>query len=192
MTQYLTLQVCEADTACKNFPLAGGIAELLGMSSDGDDEPAEEDNGGMVCYTGGETVFQNHQMCDVTSECPSSVGDAGCLTSARPQDPRYAPWAPAPGHLFVHYAPRRCACRRHVQCTCIALERNMCLPILDCAGRVVLLRAGRMRLGTHRGLRSQHNPLRMREDQVQVCSRPFHMWGGRQRWCVVPRSELMR
>ncbi|KAG9224454.1 hypothetical protein CCMSSC00406_0007647 [Pleurotus cornucopiae] len=63
----INCNVCEADTACKNFPLAGGIAELLGISSDGDDEPAEEDNGGMVCYTGGETVFQNHQMCDVTN-----------------------------------------------------------------------------------------------------------------------------
>ncbi|KAF7423980.1 hypothetical protein PC9H_009280 [Pleurotus ostreatus] len=64
----INCNVCEADTACKNFPLAGGIAELLGISSsDSDDEPAEEDNGGMVCYTGGETVFQNHQMCDVTN-----------------------------------------------------------------------------------------------------------------------------
>ena len=24
----------------------------------------------MTCYKGGETVFQNYQMCDVTSECP--------------------------------------------------------------------------------------------------------------------------
>ncbi|KAG5221769.1 ATP-binding cassette [Salix suchowensis] len=70
-----------------------------------------------------------------------------------------------PSHLFVHYAPET-RCRRHLQCTA-SPRRNMCLPILDCAGRVVLLRAGSMRLGTHRGLRSQHDPLRMREDQVQ-------------------------
>ncbi|KAF4597755.1 (ABC) transporter [Pleurotus pulmonarius] len=80
----INCNVCEADTACKNFPLAGGIAELLGISSD--DEREEQDNGGMVCYTGGETVFQNHQMCDVTN-------------------PRYVAWAATPGDLLVHDAP---------------------------------------------------------------------------------------
>ncbi|KAF4597754.1 (ABC) transporter [Pleurotus pulmonarius] len=80
----INCNVCEADTACKNFPLAGGIAELLGISDD--DEREEQDNGGMVCYTGGETVFQNHQMCDVTN-------------------PRYVAWAATPGDLLVHDAP---------------------------------------------------------------------------------------
>ncbi|KIY72460.1 hypothetical protein CYLTODRAFT_486300 [Cylindrobasidium torrendii FP15055 ss-10] len=45
--------VCKADYACDGFPLAGEI---------GSSEAAN-----MTCYTGGETVFNNHQMCDVTN-----------------------------------------------------------------------------------------------------------------------------
>lgn len=50
-------QVCKNDNSCVGFPLAGGIGTL--------DESGEPAN--MTCYTGGETVFNNHQMCDVTS-----------------------------------------------------------------------------------------------------------------------------
>lgn len=51
--------VCKSDNACKGFPLAGGIYAL---DEGTDDKPAN-----MTCYTGGETVFNNHQMCNVTS-----------------------------------------------------------------------------------------------------------------------------
>jgi hypothetical protein len=47
--------VCKSDNACKGFPLAGAISSLT------------EGNANMTCYTGGETVFNNHQMCNVTS-----------------------------------------------------------------------------------------------------------------------------
>lgn len=50
--------VCQNDDACIGFPLAGQISPL-----DGDDKVAN-----MTCYTGGKTVFNNHQMCDVTSQ----------------------------------------------------------------------------------------------------------------------------
>ena len=50
--------VCQHDAACKGFP-------LWGLPPDWDDDDAAEQN--MTCYTGGETVFSNHQMCDVTS-----------------------------------------------------------------------------------------------------------------------------
>lgn len=49
--------VCKTDNACIGFPLAGGISS---------DDPDIE-VGNMTCYKGGETVFNNHQMCDVTS-----------------------------------------------------------------------------------------------------------------------------
>lgn len=48
--------VCQNDDACVGFPLAGGISSF--------DEPISAN---MTCYKGGETVFNNHQMCDVTS-----------------------------------------------------------------------------------------------------------------------------
>ena len=32
------------------------------------EDESEDDLGGMTCYKGGETVFNNHQFCDVTSE----------------------------------------------------------------------------------------------------------------------------
>ena len=51
--------VCQTDDACTGFPLVGGIE-----SSFDDPPPA---NTGMTCYKGGQTVFNNHQMCDVTS-----------------------------------------------------------------------------------------------------------------------------
>jgi hypothetical protein len=47
--------VCHTDDACTGFPLVGGIESSL-------DEPVN-----MTCYKGGQTVFNNHQMCDVTS-----------------------------------------------------------------------------------------------------------------------------
>jgi hypothetical protein len=50
--------VCKSDGACVGFPLAGGLP------SQGDDNV---DLANMTCYTGGETVFNNHQMCEVTS-----------------------------------------------------------------------------------------------------------------------------
>ncbi|KZP09735.1 hypothetical protein FIBSPDRAFT_911906 [Athelia psychrophila] len=52
----INCNVCESDNSCVGFPLAGGIL-------DNDDV----DVGNMTCYKGGETVFNNHQMCDVTN-----------------------------------------------------------------------------------------------------------------------------
>jgi len=54
-------QVCQNDDACISFPLAG-IPQTLG---DGTSSAAN-----MTCYKGGETVFNNHQMCNVTSVYP--------------------------------------------------------------------------------------------------------------------------
>ncbi|OJT07359.1 hypothetical protein TRAPUB_1764 [Trametes pubescens] len=47
--------VCKTDDACVGFPLLG--------------QPVGDDDriGNMTCYKGGETVFNNHQMCDVTN-----------------------------------------------------------------------------------------------------------------------------
>ncbi|KAG6840427.1 hypothetical protein C0991_006777 [Blastosporella zonata] len=55
----INCNVCKNDNACTGFPLAGGISSL-----DGDDDV---EVGNMTCYKGGETVFNNHQMCDVTN-----------------------------------------------------------------------------------------------------------------------------
>ncbi|KAL0576839.1 FAD-dependent urate hydroxylase [Marasmius crinis-equi] len=52
----INCNVCKTDQACDGFPLHGGIPK------DGD-IPA----GNMTCYKGGETVFSNHQMCNVTN-----------------------------------------------------------------------------------------------------------------------------
>ncbi|EGN98732.1 hypothetical protein SERLA73DRAFT_168345 [Serpula lacrymans var. lacrymans S7.3] len=53
----INCNVCQRDDACIGFPLAGtphvGNDEISGAN--------------MTCYTGGETVFNNHQMCDVTN-----------------------------------------------------------------------------------------------------------------------------
>jgi hypothetical protein len=49
--------VCKTNEACAGFP-------LIGVPTGDDDEVNPED---MRCYTGGETVFNNHQMCNVTS-----------------------------------------------------------------------------------------------------------------------------
>jgi hypothetical protein len=49
--------VCHSDNACKNFPIRGDITSL---------DAKESVN--MTCYKGGETVFNNHQFCDVTSK----------------------------------------------------------------------------------------------------------------------------
>jgi hypothetical protein len=54
--------VCQSDNSCKAFPLRG-IPNTVDF-----DEGDEDDLEGMVCYKGGETVFNNHQFCDVTSE----------------------------------------------------------------------------------------------------------------------------
>lgn len=53
------ITVCRTDAACTGFTLPGGVV----------DNPDVEVN--MTCYKGGETVFNNHQMCDVTSEALS-------------------------------------------------------------------------------------------------------------------------
>ncbi|KAI0044158.1 hypothetical protein FA95DRAFT_1608776 [Auriscalpium vulgare] len=53
----INCNVCKTDDACHNFPLRSGGIELLDEI-----EPAN-----MTCYKGGETVFQNHQFCDVTN-----------------------------------------------------------------------------------------------------------------------------
>jgi hypothetical protein len=72
------LPVCKSDNACVGFPLAGGIH-------------TEEDGNvaNMTCYKGGETVFNNHQMCDITS---TSLGRSARSKPnfCRPEDPRHA------------------------------------------------------------------------------------------------------
>ena len=50
--------VCKTDDACAGFPLRG-------MPTDSDDSDRV---GNMTCYKGGETVFNNHQACRVTSK----------------------------------------------------------------------------------------------------------------------------
>jgi hypothetical protein len=47
--------VCKTNNACAAFPLAG-------IPEDEDIDPES-----MTCYKGGETVFNNHQFCDVTN-----------------------------------------------------------------------------------------------------------------------------
>ncbi|KAI8980227.1 hypothetical protein BD414DRAFT_494008 [Trametes punicea] len=51
----INCNVCQTDDACIGFPLLG--------------QPVDDDErvGNMTCYKGGETVFNNHQMCDVTN-----------------------------------------------------------------------------------------------------------------------------
>jgi len=48
--------VCQADNACTDFPIRGNTTNLDAV-----------DSVNMTCYKGGETVFNNHQFCDVTS-----------------------------------------------------------------------------------------------------------------------------
>ncbi|KAJ8518673.1 hypothetical protein ONZ45_g4288 [Pleurotus djamor] len=62
----INCNVCKRDDACKGFPLAGGISQLLGLNPL-DDDQQDEISQNMTCYNGGETVFENHQMCDVTN-----------------------------------------------------------------------------------------------------------------------------
>ncbi|KAH8092680.1 hypothetical protein BXZ70DRAFT_453314 [Cristinia sonorae] len=52
--------VCKTDSACKGFPIYGD-PEFRASLDD------EEEISNMTCYKGGETVFQNHQACDVTN-----------------------------------------------------------------------------------------------------------------------------
>ncbi|KAJ8594505.1 hypothetical protein M405DRAFT_930167 [Rhizopogon salebrosus TDB-379] len=53
----INCNVCKSDNACLAFPLAGGIHTEM-----------EDGNvANMTCYKGGETVFNNHQMCDITN-----------------------------------------------------------------------------------------------------------------------------
>jgi hypothetical protein len=52
--------VCKTNAACASFPLAG---KPQNDNSDGQIEPED-----MQCYQGGETVFNNHQFCDVTNK----------------------------------------------------------------------------------------------------------------------------
>ncbi|KAF8910449.1 hypothetical protein CPB84DRAFT_1763710 [Gymnopilus junonius] len=51
----INCNVCKNDNACVGFPLAGGVIS------------EEEEVANMTCYKGGETVFNNHQFCDVTN-----------------------------------------------------------------------------------------------------------------------------
>ncbi|KAF9074158.1 hypothetical protein BDP27DRAFT_1444427 [Rhodocollybia butyracea] len=53
----INCNVCKTNQACQGFPIFG-----LPDSDQSDTDPQN-----MTCYTGGETVFQNHQMCDVTN-----------------------------------------------------------------------------------------------------------------------------
>ncbi|KAI0313645.1 hypothetical protein OF83DRAFT_1065122, partial [Amylostereum chailletii] len=52
----INCNVCKTDDSCRNFP-------LYGMP-----EVPDTDVGNMTCYKGGETVFSNHQFCDVTNQ----------------------------------------------------------------------------------------------------------------------------
>ncbi|KAJ4490766.1 hypothetical protein J3R30DRAFT_3424942 [Lentinula aciculospora] len=62
----INCNVCKTNQACKGFPLFG--------VPDSEQDGSEAEN--MTCYTGGETVFQNHQMCDVTNrKILDQVGD---------------------------------------------------------------------------------------------------------------------
>ncbi|KAJ2917583.1 hypothetical protein MD484_g2890, partial [Candolleomyces efflorescens] len=72
----INCNVCQNDDACIGFPLAGGIEDLLtsmrspttlNLNSTDSDDPDQPAVKNMTCYTGGETVFNNHQMCDVTN-----------------------------------------------------------------------------------------------------------------------------
>lgn len=58
LTTQMESTVCESDGACATFP----------YKSYTDDQIR---NANMTCYKGGETIVQNHQMCNVTS--PSSL-----------------------------------------------------------------------------------------------------------------------
>ncbi|TFK27959.1 ATP-dependent permease [Coprinopsis marcescibilis] len=64
----INCNVCKNDDACANFPVPTQVKQMLkemrGLSEDEDDgEPVAN----MTCYKGGETVYSNHQMCDVTN-----------------------------------------------------------------------------------------------------------------------------
>lgn len=82
------LSVCKTDSACVGFPLAGGIHT----------EKSDEDVANMTCYTGGETVFSNHQMCDITST-PLECIDMPYANLGRPQDLGHAPRPPSTSHI---------------------------------------------------------------------------------------------
>ena len=51
-----TSPVCKTDAACMGFPLPSAVRDGL------DNDTVAN----MTCYKGGETVFNNHQMCDIT------------------------------------------------------------------------------------------------------------------------------
>ncbi|THH15110.1 hypothetical protein EW146_g5317 [Bondarzewia mesenterica] len=55
-TAEMYASVCQADDACKNFPLAGGVSSL-----------DTDITANMTFYSGGETVFSNPQFCGVTN-----------------------------------------------------------------------------------------------------------------------------
>ncbi|EAU83316.2 ATP-dependent permease [Coprinopsis cinerea okayama7 len=65
----INCNVCLNDDACRNFPLSLEIKQLLKeMKGESDDD--DQDDGpiaDMTCYKGGQTVFNNHQMCNVTN-----------------------------------------------------------------------------------------------------------------------------
>ncbi|KAH9053006.1 hypothetical protein EDB83DRAFT_2395574 [Lactarius deliciosus] len=52
----INCNVCQIDNACTNFPIRGNTTNLDAV-----------DSVNMTCYKGGETVFNNHQFCDVTN-----------------------------------------------------------------------------------------------------------------------------
>lgn len=52
------IPVCQTNQACAAFPLIGDVPIP-------DDEEVNPED--MTCYKGGETVFNNHQICNVTS-----------------------------------------------------------------------------------------------------------------------------
>ena len=71
--------VCKTDAACVGFPLPGAVRDGL------DDTVAN-----MTCYNGGETVFSNHQMCDITSKLFYALLLLLVHPVVRPQDSGHA------------------------------------------------------------------------------------------------------
>ncbi|KZT53520.1 hypothetical protein CALCODRAFT_501032 [Calocera cornea HHB12733] len=55
----INCNVCMSDSACDGFPLAIRVPPEV--------EDPGEGISNMTCYSGGQTVWENHQMCDVTN-----------------------------------------------------------------------------------------------------------------------------
>lgn len=83
------LPVCKTDAACVGFPLPGAIRGSL------DDNTVAN----MTCYKGGETIFNNHHMCDITSRSSTFIILFHVHSLVRPQDPGHASRSATPSHF---------------------------------------------------------------------------------------------